>query len=69
DSYIDILPIAKARGFWYHQTPHSEECLTGSTPMVDAPTIYLFFSSIFMINASIFAQLPPFLPDARSLCF
>ena len=59
---FDILPIAKAWGFWEHQTLRSEECLAGSPPMavsesarMYAPTIYLLFSSILMINASIIA--------------
>ena len=52
---IDILPMPKGRGFWYHQTLPAETGLTGSTPMADAPAIFLFSLYIFMINASIIA--------------
>ncbi len=40
---VDILPITKVRGFWSQQTLHSCECLTGSPPMADAPTIFYCF--------------------------
>ena len=36
---LDILPIPKGRGFWYQQTSPDCSGLTGSPPMVDAPTI------------------------------
>ena len=39
---IDILPTPKGGGFWYQQTLHSCECLTGSAPMADAPAIFFF---------------------------
>lgn len=38
---VDILPITQVRGSWYQRTLRSEECLAGSPPMVDAPTILL----------------------------
>ena len=49
--YIDILPIAKARGFWYQQTLRSYECLvaqhavsTSPPPMVRCPDHVVFFN-------------------------
>ena len=46
DKLLDILPIAKARGFWDHQTLRSEECLTGSTPMA-VPRKRLYAPAMF----------------------
>ena len=37
---LTYSPIPKGRGFWYQQTLRSCECLTGSPPMVDAPTTF-----------------------------
>ena len=38
EHHLTYSPIPKGRGFWYQQTSHPYECLTGSPPMVDAPT-------------------------------
>ncbi|MBQ7665155.1 MAG: hypothetical protein IJS42_00405 [Synergistaceae bacterium] len=47
DSF-DILPIPEGRGFWDLQTLHSEESLTGSPPMADAPAIFFAASSLLL---------------------
>ena len=45
---VDILPIPEGRGFWDLQTLHSEERLTGSPPMADAPAIFFAASSLLL---------------------
>ncbi|MBR1486078.1 MAG: DNA-3-methyladenine glycosylase I [Synergistaceae bacterium] len=37
---LTYSPTTKVEGFWYQQTLRSYECLTGSPPMVDAPTTF-----------------------------